>query len=138
MEKLKRKLEISKKALDTLEEILNVEPSKIVRDATIQRFEYNFEAIWKLLKEYLFYKEGIVCNSPKSCFREAFSVGLLTEEETALFLQMTDDRNLTSHTYDEEIAENLYKRVRNHFELMLTLFKRINKNLKGGGVKWRK
>ncbi len=110
MEKLKRKLEISKKALNTLEEILNVEPSKIVRDATIQRFEYTFEAIWKLLKEYLFYREGIVCNSPKSCFREAFSVGLLIEEGNASFLQMTDDSNLTSHTYDEEIAEKFIQK----------------------------
>ncbi|MEW5766292.1 MAG: nucleotidyltransferase substrate binding protein [bacterium] len=55
----------------------------IVRDAAIQRFEYTFEAIWKFLKEYLKQEEGIMCNSPKSCFREAFSLGLLTEEETA-------------------------------------------------------
>jgi nucleotidyltransferase substrate binding protein (TIGR01987 family) len=70
-----------------------------VRDAGVQRFEYTFEVLWKLLKEYLSYKEGIVCNSPKSCFREAFSVGILSEEETVSFIQMTDDRNLTSHTY---------------------------------------
>ena len=72
MEKLKRKLEDAKRALSTLEEVLGLEYSKIVRDATIQRFEYTFEATWKLLKEFLQYREGIVCNSPKSCFREAF------------------------------------------------------------------
>ena len=103
---------MSEKALNTLEEILNEPYSKIVRDATIQRFEYTFEIIWKLLKEFLYHKEGIVCNSPKSCFRESFSIGILEEEETISFLQMTDDRNLTSHPYDEEIAETLYKKLR--------------------------
>ena len=130
MEKLKRKLEDAKKAIVTLEEILMEEYSKIVRDATIQRFEYTFEVAWKLLKEYLYYQEGIVCNSPKSCFREAFSVGLLNEEETVLFIQMTDDRNLTSHTYDEEIAENLYKKVKNYYTLLKSLIERISNNLK--------
>lgn len=72
---------------------------------------------------------GIVCNSPKSCFREAFSVGLLTEDETISFIQMTDDRNLTSHTYDEEVAEALYRKIKNHFELMKSLLARINKSL---------
>jgi nucleotidyltransferase substrate binding protein (TIGR01987 family) len=130
LEKLKRKLEDAKKAIVTLEEILMEKYSKIVRDATIQRFEYTFEVAWKLLKEYLYHKEGIVCNSPKSCFREAFSVGLLNEEETLLFIQMTDDRNLTSHTYDEEIAENLYKKVKNYYTLLKSLIERISNNLK--------
>jgi nucleotidyltransferase substrate binding protein (TIGR01987 family) len=130
LEKLKRKLEDAKKAIVTLEEILMEKYSKIVRDATIQRFEYTFEVAWKLLKEYLYHKEGIVCNSPKSCFREAFSVGLLNEEETVLFIQMTDDRNLTSHTYDEEIAENLYKKVKNYYTLLKSLIELISNNLK--------
>lgn len=130
MEKLKRKIQDAKKAILCLEEILTEKYSKIVRDATIQRFEYTFEVAWKLLKEYLYHKEGIVCNSPKSCFREAFSVGLLNEEETVLFIQMTDDRNLTSHTYDEEIAENLYKKIKNYYALLKSLIERISNNLK--------
>uniref|UniRef100_A0A7C4JR52 DUF86 domain-containing protein n=1 Tax=Thermodesulfobacterium geofontis TaxID=1295609 RepID=A0A7C4JR52_9BACT len=129
MEKLKRKLSETEKALATLEEILAEPYSKIVRDATIQRFEYTFEVIWKLLKEYLYHKEGIVCNSPKSCFRESFSVGILDEEETISFLQMTDDRNLTSHTYNEELAENLYKRIKDYWILMKKLFERIKKRI---------
>jgi len=130
LEKLKKKIQDAKKAILSLEEILTEKYSKIVRDATIQRFEYTFEVAWKLLKEYLYHKEGIVCNSPKSCFREAFSVGLLNEEETVLFIQMTDDRNLTSHTYDEEIAENLYKKIKNYYALLKSLIERINNNLK--------
>jgi nucleotidyltransferase substrate binding protein (TIGR01987 family) len=127
MEKLERKLKEAEKSLITLEEILHKKFSKIVRDATIQRFEYTFEVIWKLLKEFIYHREGIVCNPPKSCLREAFSVGLLNEDETLLFLEMTDDRNLISHTYDEEVAQNLYKKVMNYYEPMKTLFERIKK-----------
>jgi nucleotidyltransferase substrate binding protein (TIGR01987 family) len=125
MEKLKRRLLETQKALLTLEEILQEPYSKIIRDASIQRFEYTFEVIWKLLKEFLYRSEGIVCNSPKSCFREAFSIGILNEDEVISFLQMTDDRNLTSHTYNEELAENLYKKIKYYYGLMKVLFDRI-------------
>ncbi len=106
------------KAVDTLKEILEEPFSIIVRDATIQRFEYTFEAVWKFLKEYLKKKEGIICNSPKSCFREAFAIGLLTEEETVEFLEMTDDRNMTSHTYMEEVSEILYGKIKRYYGLL--------------------
>lgn len=98
MEKLRRRIKEAENALKTLREILREPYSVIVRDATIQRFEYTFEIFWKLVKEYLYTHEGIRCNSPKSCFREASSVGALSEEQTITCLEMTDDRNLTSHT----------------------------------------
>ena len=69
MERLALKYKDAVKALDTIGEILKQPFSLIVRDATIQRFEYTFEALWKFLKEYLKEKEGIISNSPKSCFK---------------------------------------------------------------------
>jgi nucleotidyltransferase substrate binding protein (TIGR01987 family) len=41
------------KALATLDEVLEQPFSIIVRDATIQRFEYCFELSWKVLKKAL-------------------------------------------------------------------------------------
>lgn len=118
MEKLTIIAEDTKKALGTLKEIIDTPYSIIVRDATIQRFKYSFEIFWKFVKEYLRVNEGIICDSPKSCFREAFNVKLLTEEETVTALEMTDDRNLTSHTYHEEVAEEIYRKVKNYSKLM--------------------
>ena len=89
MERLKLKYSDTIKAMKTLKEILDEPFSVVVRDATIQRFEYTFEALWKFLKEYLKEREGIICNSPKSCFRELFFLGLLTEELSVKFLEMT-------------------------------------------------
>ncbi|MCW3129767.1 MAG: nucleotidyltransferase substrate binding protein [Methanophagales archaeon] len=127
MEKLARRVKEAEKALETLREILREPYSVIVRDATIQRFEYTFEIFWKLVKEYLYNHEGIECNSPKSCFREASSVGLLSEEQTITCLEMTDDRNLTSHTYIEEVAESIYEKIRDYSELMDTVLNHIKK-----------
>lgn len=64
MEKLEMIAHDAKRALMTLEEVLKEPFSPIVRDASIQRFEYTFEISWKLIREYLKEKEGIVCNSP--------------------------------------------------------------------------
>ncbi len=130
MEKLKRNLKKTERALMTIKEILEEPYSVIVRDATIQRFEYTFEVFWKTLKEYLREYEGVICNSPKSCFREALRVGILSEEQTVMCLEMTDDRNLTSHTYLEEVAEKIYERIKGYYELMREVFDRINQNLR--------
>ena len=99
--------------------------SIIIRDAAIQRFEYTFEAFWKYIKDYLRVKEGIVCNSPKSCFRELFSVGTITEDETVRILEMTDDRNMTSHTYKEKVAQIIYGKLQEYSNLMAEITKRL-------------
>ncbi|HHT9111255.1 MAG TPA: HI0074 family nucleotidyltransferase substrate-binding subunit [Candidatus Brocadiaceae bacterium] len=129
MERLTLKYKDAVKALDTIGEILKQPFSLIVRDATIQRFEYTFEAIWKFLKEYLKEKEGIISNSPKSCFREIFSLGLLTEEETVKFLKMTDRRNETSHTYKEEVAQIIYSEIPGYFAGMKNLLKKFQEKI---------
>ena len=125
MEKLKLRSETAIKALKTLEEIVDEPYSTIVRDASIKRFEYSFDIFWKLIKDYLRVQEGIECASPKSCFREAFKVGILSEEETVKVLEMTDDRNLSTHTYDEEAIEEIYQQVRDYWKLMDDICKRI-------------
>ena len=121
MERLILKYKDAFNALKTLEAILKEPFSMIVRDATIQRFEYTFEALWKFLKEYLKEKEGIVSNSPKACFKEIFSLGFLTEEETVRCLEMTDRRNDTSHTYKAEVSKLIYSKIKGYYTLMKNL-----------------
>ena len=125
MEQLKERLESARRALDSLEEALTMPFSVVVRDASIQRFEYSFESLWKLLKAYLQAVEGIVCNSPKQCFREALKVGLLSVEETEVALTMTDDRNLTSHTYIEAIAAAIHGKLKAYHGVMRRLWKNL-------------
>lgn len=118
MERMTRARTTALHALDTLEEILDEPISTIVRDAAIQRFEYTFETVWKMLKTYLLERHGIDAGSPKACFREAFKTGLLSQDQTDRAMVMTDDRNLTSHTYIEAIADKVYSRIAGHADLM--------------------
>jgi nucleotidyltransferase substrate binding protein (TIGR01987 family) len=117
--------EDAQRSIRTLKDILQEPFTVIIRDAAIQRFEYTFEAFWKFIKDYLRAKEGIVCNSPKSCFRELFSVGVITEEETIRLLEMTDDRNMTSHTYKEKVAQVIYRKLKEYSKLMEEVIGRL-------------
>lgn len=79
------------------ENLCEFEP--IVQEGIIQRFEYTFELAWKSLKDKMEY-DGIVFEkiAPKYILKEAFAAKYIDNAET--WLEMTNDRNLMSHTYD--------------------------------------
>lgn len=129
MAELRKKAASAQKALSTLEEILNEDFSLIVRDAAIQRFEYTFETIWKATKVYLSEEEGIIANSPKAVFREALTSGLLSDKQVETALKMTDDRNLTTHTYVEEVAQQIFEKLPKYYKLMKQLFEQIKETV---------
>lgn len=108
----------SSKALLSLEQILSVPEDPITRDASLLRLKYTVEAFWKMLKAYLYDHEGLECNSPKSCMRKAFEVGLMDETGTETALSMCNDRILTSHTYIESVAMVIYRRLPSYASLM--------------------
>ena len=119
MERLVDRLETARKALKTLKSVAgHKRPSLEKRDAAIQRFEYTFEAVWKAIQHYLAEEEGLSIASPKGCIRASREVGLLNDAESVLALQMTDDRNLTSHTYNEGIAKKIYRVLVPYCELL--------------------
>ena len=94
------------KALDSLTKILKEKKTDIVRDATIQRFEYTFELSWKLLKRYLESQQNVIEPSIKNLFREAGKLGLIDSVED--WFTYLDARNRTSHTYNEATAEEVF------------------------------
>ncbi len=125
MEKLIQAQSTFSRVLLTLDAILKEQKSVIIRDAAIQRFEYTFEAAWKCLKAYLFTIEGIDCGSPKSCFRQALVTGIFTQEEVETALKMCDDRNLTSHTYLEAVAEKIFGKLSRYLNILQKLESKI-------------
>ena len=94
------------------------QPTKIERDAAIQRFEYTCEASWKALQLGLRQEEGIEATSPKRIARASRQVGLLDDAQTQLALTMVDDRNQTVHTYNEAVAEAIYSRLATYAPLL--------------------
>lgn len=97
------------KALLRLEEVLQVPKSAIVRDSAIQRFEFCVDLSWKTVKTYLEEEKGIVVNSPKEVFKESYTQAII--EYDTFWLEIVDMRNLTSHTYKEELAEKIYQEL---------------------------
>jgi hypothetical protein len=90
MQNMILKIKLATKSLISFNEVLSEPYSPIIRDATLFRFKLSVEVLWRLMKDYLFVHEGFVCESPKSCMRMAFKVGLTDEEETVKALEMID------------------------------------------------
>lgn len=112
------------KALQRLSEALAEDRSNpLAIDGSIQRFEFSFELGWKLLKKVLMDVEGIEVLSPKKALQVAYQVGWVSDEQA--WLKMLNDRNLTSHTYREEYALEIYSQLPRHFESMQQLEHRL-------------
>ena len=109
-DRLRQRVESLGRALDRLDEALAVSPdAPLAVDGTIQRFEFTFELAWKALKDALA-EEGVDARSPREVLRASFRLGWLDDEEA--WLGMLDDRNLSSHVYREEVAAEIYGRIR--------------------------
>ena len=115
-------------ALGRLDEAVVEPPSAIQSDAVLQRFEFTFELCWKALRVYLADAEGIEVSSPKGTLKAAFRHGLIQGAEEQQFLHMLEDRNTSTHVYDERESLEIFARVRDcHLPLMKTLLSRIKK-----------
>lgn len=122
MDRLTTLLDLSERALLTLQEALSLpSPTTLQRDGAIQRFEYSFEITWKACQRTLAVTEGLHCASPKSCLRAAAATGLLAADRLVEALGMCDDRKMTSHTYNEEVAELIQERLPAHATLLTEL-----------------
>lgn len=127
MSKFETKLNNFKNALKKLNDgISDYEKVKIetIRDGVIQRFEFTTELAWKTVRALLLEESVIDINTPKSVIREAFSAGFVEDEQG--WLQILNDRNSTSHIYDEEEAVEIFERIRTkHVVLFNNLLKKL-------------
>jgi len=129
MERLSNKLHNFKSAVERLgEALIELEnsSSSVVRDGVIQRFEFTTELAWKATREYLLDQGFVEVNSPKSVMKEAFSYGLIKNDE--IWVQILNDRNLTSRIYKEDISIEICNRIiATHFNELKSLSERLNK-----------
>jgi len=119
----KSKLNSFNKAIENLRTILLETETQIVRDAAIKRYELCYELAWKSIQEAL-KAEGLeICKSPKSCFKQAFQQGWINEED--ICLEMISSRNQTTHTYNEELAQEIYNNLKKYLPLFEFLLVRL-------------
>lgn len=112
--KVRQSLANLKKALNRLQAVVDQEDDEqgILVDATIQRFEFSVELFWKTMKRLL-QEEGIMAGTPKEVLKHAFQQSWFDDEST--WLGMLEDRNKTSHLYDESTALEISKRIRKNY-----------------------
>lgn len=126
MSRSKVKLQKLKDAFSSLHEICMEESDKnrFIIDATIQRFEFTFELAWKFLRDY-FLENDIVINFPKEVIQKAYEIKLIDNED--VWIAMLKDRNMTSHTYNQKLADEIYIRIKTYRPEIQSLVDRISK-----------
>ena len=82
--------------------------SVLEKEGLVQRFEYTFELSWKTVKDYLESK-GVATQFPGEAVKEAFASGVLADGEA--WIDMLDNRNLMSHTYQEEVFREVVDKI---------------------------
>ena len=92
-------------ALSSLEDILKQPMNEYVRDGAIQRFEYTFELCWKSLQRVL-KERGVETGSPTQVLRAAHKEQLIDDIDD--WLAFLKARNLTVHTYNQNLAEEVF------------------------------
>ena len=124
VERVRLKWEDFHRALGRLQAALekDADSDDMYLDATIQRFEFCFELAWKLMKAVLEY-EGIEANSPRSCIRAGGKQGLISNAEA--WLEMMEKRKLSAHTYDENVAREIYHDVKERHIALLESFDQV-------------
>lgn len=122
--KIKQSFESLEKALTALEIMLNkpLDKDRSVMDASIHRFEFTIELYWKLLKRIM-ESLGKEVNYPKEVLREAYAGKLIHDEN--IWLAMLNDRNETSHTYNEEVADKIYAHIKIYYPIMKENFLKL-------------
>jgi nucleotidyltransferase substrate binding protein (TIGR01987 family) len=95
-------LEEFEKAVFRLEEALAQPKNDFIRDSVIQRFEFTVELAWKSAKKVM----GSQSIAPKVIIREMAAQGLVADPQ--VWFDYLEGRNLSSHTYKEDLAEKVY------------------------------
>jgi len=89
---------------------LDASQQELMESGVIQRFEFTFELAWKMIQRWIrmnLSPESADTRTKKDLFRVAAQQGLIADPEQ--WFQYHAARNVSSHTYDEDLAESVYK-----------------------------
>ncbi|HEY5234402.1 MAG TPA: nucleotidyltransferase substrate binding protein [Verrucomicrobiae bacterium] len=99
-----------REALERGTEVLSL----LEKQGVIQRFELSFELAWKTLKDYL-EEGGLVISplTPRQVIKDAFAAKVVSDGQ--VWINMLDNRNLLSHTYDNSVFEQAVEAIARHY-----------------------
>ena len=85
------------------------ELSDLEKQGLIQAFEYTYELSWNMIRDYFRWQGNTGITGSRDAIREAFANGLIEDGDG--WMRMLKDRNRTSHTYNEETAQEILKNI---------------------------
>jgi nucleotidyltransferase substrate binding protein (TIGR01987 family) len=83
--------------------------SLLEKQGLIQAFEFTHELAWNVLKDYFEYQGNFNIKGSRDASREGFRYALVNDGN--LWMQMIETRNLTSHIYDKQTAEDIVQTI---------------------------
>jgi nucleotidyltransferase substrate binding protein (TIGR01987 family) len=98
----------------------------IIKEGIIQHFEFTHELAWKVMKDFLMYEGVQDVIGSRSATRESFNKGIIANGEE--WMNMLETRNLTVHTYQKNILEEQFLKIRDdYFPLIEEFYKNMKK-----------
>lgn len=125
MNKKEKMVQDLQKAYESLEQINMNSKEDIVQDAAIQRFEFSYELSWKIMQNIAI-ANGMDSYGPKNAIRNAAQLKLIEDpEEWLIYLNY---RNLTTHTYGQETAREVFSALPRFKEMLKSFLKVLEKS----------
>lgn len=113
-------------ALGQLEAAIDLSNQKKLSDlekqGMIQSFEFSHELAWNVIKDFFVYQGNTSITGSRDASREAFHKGLIQDGD--VWMEMIKSRNLTSHTYNKNIAEEMVNKIKNDYFLSFKNFEK--------------
>ncbi|MCQ2335915.1 MAG: nucleotidyltransferase substrate binding protein [Paludibacteraceae bacterium] len=92
----------------------------LMSEGLIQRFEFTQELAWKVMKDYEEYQGYTDIAGSRDAIRIALEIGLI---DNRAWMETIRDRNNSSHSYDEDTAMELIKKIQLLYARLFTEFK---------------
>jgi len=99
----------------------NEDVDGLLREGLIQRFEYTQELAWKVMKDFAEYQGYTGIRGSRDAFRKALEMGRISDRR---WMDTIEDRNLTSHNYDEDAAEEICETIVNVYYPLFDSFEK--------------
>lgn len=117
-----------KKALNQLQKFIDKHDlSELEKQGLVKAFEYTYELAWNTVKDFLEFSGQTDIYGSRDTIRKGFELGLIQDGES--WMDMLQSRNKTSHTYNEETAEEICRAVMDVYHPLFIALKKKMESL---------
>lgn len=102
----------------------------IIKQGLIQSFEYTHELAWKVMKDFLQDVGEVKMYGSKDATKEAFAAELILDGD--VWMGMIESRNKTSHTYNEETANEIFTKIMDEYHPAFIAFQKVMEEKRSG------